>query len=580
MKKLLKFVLPLKKQLAIMILFLFIQVLGTLYIPTLTADIVNQGIVLGDVDYIRTTGTVMIGVAAATGIISILGTYLSSFLASSLGKNIRSALFRKSQEFSTNDFNKFGAASMITRNTHDIMQIQQTFSALVERLLPAPIMIIIGLFLAFSKDTVLGFLIIGAMIIVAVSAIAIGKKALPMYDKLQIMLDKINGVLRENITGIRIIRAFNRSYDEKKKEDSAFTEYANTATKVNRIFAIAMPAVMLTMNICAILIIWFGGKKVADNSMQIGDIMAVIEYASMILMYLIMSVMAFMMLPRAEISAKRINEVLNHKLEFESGKERILSSAKGSSKSCPKLEFKDVTFHYKGAEEAVLENISFSVNVGETLAIIGSTGSGKSTIASLIPRMYNIENGEILLDGVNIQTFSEHDLRERIGFVPQKAFLFSGTITDNLRHGKKNASFGDMEKACEVAQAKDFIDNLEDGYNSYVAQAGNNFSGGQKQRLAIARAIIKEPEVYVFDDSFSALDFKTDAKLRLALKQEIKDSAVVIVAQRISTIIDSDKILVLDEGEIVGIGKHKELLANCEIYKQIAQTQLSKEELA
>jgi ATP-binding cassette subfamily B protein len=577
MKRILRFILPYKKKLAFMLIFLLLHIVGTLYIPTLTASIINNGVVKGNIDYILSTGWIMILLAIATVILSIVGTYLSSFLAASLGKEIRIALFKKSQQFSINDFNKYGTASMITRSTSDIIQIQQTFSALIEMLLPAPIMIIVGLILVFSKDKTLGLIIIMAMILILCFALVIGKKAMVKFESLQNILDKINERLRANITGIRVIRAFNRSKYEKSKINGIFTEYANTSISINKIFATAMPIIMTVMNLCTIFIIWVGGVKVSGDSMGIGDIMAVIEYSALILMYLVMAIMVFMMIPRAEISAKRVNEVLDHKVEVHTKKPLIQNSY---VKHSPKVEFRNVIFRYEGAEEPVLENINFNVNAGETFAIIGGTGSGKSTIAKLIPRFYEIEKGEILVDGINIKNISQKALRNKIGYVAQKAFLFSGTIADNLKHGKAGASFEDMDKAAEVAQVATFITELEDGYNSYVAQAGNNFSGGQKQRLAIARAIVKKPEIYIFDDSFSALDYKTDVNLRSALKKETKNSAVILVAQRISTILEADKILVLDEGRVVGMGKHKELLENCQVYRQIAESQFSKEELA
>lgn len=576
MKKILKYLIPIKLPLTVMIILLFLQILGTLFIPTLTADIVNNGIIDKNMDYILSTGVIMIGVSAIAAVVSILGTYLSSHLAATIGKNIRYDLMRKSQDFSLNEFNHFGTSSMITRSTSDIMLLQQTFSLVVEMLLPAPVMIIVGLTLAFRINRTAGFIIVGAMILIVLITLLIGKRFIPMFDKLQTTLDKINRLLREHISGIRVIRAFNQSEGEKKKEDTAFLEYADTSIKVNKIFALVTPLIMVVLDMSTVLIIWFGGTYVTEGAMQIGDILALIEYALLILSYMIMAIMAFIMVPRAQISAQRITEVLN----YESDTTITNTAAQTKSDTDGKLSFKDVTYRYLGAEKPVLEDISFSVQPGQTLAIIGSTGSGKSTIANLIPRFFDIESGEISVDGMNIQQMKLDELRNKVGYIPQKAFLFSGTIADNLRHGNPKATLKEMDHAATIAQAKDFIDNLKDGYESTVAQAGNNFSGGQKQRLSIARAIIKKPEIYVFDDSFSALDFKTDARLRKALKMETINAAVVVIAQRVSSIMDADQILVLDKGKAVGLGTHKELMKNSDIYKQIAQSQLSEEELA
>lgn len=579
MLKLFKLILSKRIKVAFMIVLSLLSVLGTLYIPTLTASIVNNGILKGDINYIWKIGGLMAFVAVITSLVSILRTYISSYLASLLGKNVRDSIFRKVQEFSLNDFNEFGTPSLITRCTSDVNVIQQSFSYIVEMLLPAPFMAVAGLVLAFSKDKMLSFLIIGTMILVIIFLFLIGKKSIPYFGKMQKILDKMNNALRENITGVRVIRAFNRFEDEKIKVDDTFTKYADTAIKANKIFALALPLIMLIMNLSSVLIIWFGGQKVASGSLQIGDIMSIIAYSSITLMYLVMAGMVFIMIPRAQTSAKRIHDVLNHTPEFtavNAGNENELINTK---KDKPILEFKDVCFKYQGAEEATLENINFQLKAGETLAIIGSTGSGKSSIAKLIMKFYNIANGEIIVNGKNIKSISDKKLRDKIGYVPQKAFLFSGTIADNLKHGKKNATLEEMKKACRIAQADDFISHLDSGYESFVSQAGNNFSGGQKQRLSIARAIVKNPDIYIFDDSFSALDFKTDAKLREALKEETRDSAVIIIAQRVTTIMNANKILVLDEGKMVGLGNHKELLEKCEVYKQIAMSQLSEEEL-
>ena len=577
MFKLMKFLSPYKGRAAAMLILLFLQVLGTLYIPTLTADIVNNGIVAGDLSRIWKTGGFMLAVAVAIAVVSIAETYLSTAIFSALGRDIRNALFEKSQALTINEFNRFGPASMLTRCTNDITQIQQAYMAATEMLLPAPVMAIAGLILAYSKSPTLAMVIVGAMVIVCAFTALIGARALPLFSRLQTLLDKINRVLRENLTGVRVIRAFNRAGFEQQRADASFGEYAQSAIRVNKIFAVLMPVILLVLNLSTVVIVAVGGQRVSDGAMQIGDIMALIEYAVLILMYLIMGVMIFMIFPRAQSCAKRVNAVLSVP---ENGAEAPRTTPGRQHKYTAKLEFRNVTFQYQGAEEPVLNNISFTADVGKTTAIIGGTGSGKSTIASLIPRFYDIQSGTIRIDGRNIVHIPKPELRARIGFVPQKAFLFSGTILDNFRHGKKDATMEEIRKAAQTAQIAGFIDGLEDGYNTRVAQGGNNFSGGQKQRLAIARALVKKPEIYIFDDSFSALDFKTDAKLRAALKDEVKDAAVIVVAQRISTIMDAEQIVVLDEGRVAGTGTHRELMSSCPVYQQIARSQLSEEELA
>lgn len=575
MLKLKGFLKPYKKHIAAMLLLLFIQVLGTLYIPTLTADIVNHGIVKGDLDYVWQTGGFMLIIAFLTAAVSVLGTYLSTHISTGLGKDIRGALFRQAQTFSVHDFNRFGAASLITRSTRDITQIQQAFSIVVEMLLPAPFMMMAGLLLAFSKSRLLTLIILAVMAFIVTAALLLGKKVIPIYNQLQTMMDQINRTVRSNITGVRVIRAFNRTQQEKERTDRAFTDYANTAIKANKYFAVMMPMVMAAMSLCTFLVLWVGGQQVAYQNLQIGDIMAIIEYAMLVLMYLIMGVAVFMMIPQAHVSAARINAVLA------TGPEVLPAAGSGTDESSPaKVEFRNVTFRYEQAEEPVLCNLNFTVHKGQTTAVIGSTGSGKSTIAAVLLRFHEIQEGQILVDGKDIREYSQHDLRSTIGYVPQKAFLFSGTVADNLRHGNKDATVAQMHHALQIAQLDHFIRGLDKGLDAPVSQGGSNLSGGQKQRLSIARAVIKKPDLYLFDDSFSALDFKTDRELRTALKREVNDSAVMIVAQRISTIVDADQIIVLDNGEIAGKGTHRELLADCPVYRQIAMSQLSEEESA
>ncbi len=575
MLKLIKFLYPYKGRVTAMLVLLFLQVLGTLYIPTLTADIVNNGIVAGNLDHIWRTGGFMLAVAVGIAAVSIAETYLSTAIFSRMGCDVRNALFQKSQALTIDQFNRFGPASMITRCTNDISQIQMAYMAGTEMILPAPIMAIAGLILAFSQSPSLALVIVAAMLAVCIFTVFLAKKVMPLFSRLQTLLDKINRTLREMLTGIRVIRAFNREGAEQERANQSFANYAQSAIRINRIFAVMMPVIMAIMNICTVIILASGGQQVANGQMEIGDIMALTEYAVLILMYLIMGIMVFMIFPRAQSCANRVNEALSVPTDTARNAQNVRQH-----QAKAKLEFRNVTFQYQGAEEPVLNNISFTADIGKTTAIIGGTGSGKSTIASLIPRFYDIQSGTIRIDGVNILRIPKQELRDKIGFVPQKAFLFSGTILDNFRHGKKDATMEEIRHAAKVAQIDDFIDGLEDGYNARVSQGGGNFSGGQKQRLSIARALVKKPEIYIFDDSFSALDFKTDAKLRAALKGEIANAVVILVAQRISTIMDADQIVVLDEGRVAGIGTHKQLLESCAVYQQIARSQLSEEELA
>lgn len=576
MLKLLSFLAPYKKRTILMLFFLFIQVFGTLYIPTLTADIVDNGIITGDLNYIWRIGGIMVLVATFVTGFSILSTYQSSYVAASLGRDIRNALFRKAQGLTTEEFSQIGTGSMITRNTNDIIQLQQAFSSSVEMLLPAPFMAVSGLILAFSKDKLLAFSILGIMMVIALLALLISKKAIPLFAAKQLLFDKMNRNVLEKITGVRVIRAYNRTGYEKNRMDETFTNYRDTSIKINKLFATLMPLITLIMNLTTLLIVWVGDIRITSGVMQLGDLIAIIGYAALILSSLIMGIMGFMGIPRAKISADRISNVLD--INDHSFKET--EKSKDQYQSDEKIEFRNVTFRYKGAEEPVLRDISFQAKKGQTTAIVGSTGSGKTTIVNLLMGFYEPQEGSILYNSNNIQSFPHHDLRSKIGYVPQKAFLFSGTISDNLRYGKENATVDEMHHACQIAQISDYISELESGLETSVSQGGNNFSGGQKQRLSIARAVIKKPEIYVFDDSFSALDFKTEAKLRGELRSETRESTVIIVAQRVNTIMDADQIVVLDKGEIAGIGTHRSLLTTCKTYQQIVESQLDKEELA
>lgn len=552
-----------------------LKTIGTLYLPTLTASIINNGVIKGNIYYILKTGGVMIAAAVFTGILAILSTYFSANLSTTLSRDIRNKLFSHAQKLSVHDFKAFSTSSLITRCTSDVNQIENTINMFFEMILPVPFITLIGMLLALSKDIYMALIICVTGVAFIIFNILISKKIMNLSLSMQTKLDKINFRIRQYISGIRVIRAFNRDKHEKSLLNETFTSYADVNIKMNRILAVAMPGIMIMMNLCAVAILWFGSIRISNGNMLLGDIMAVIEYSIIIFVYLVMAVIVMLNVPRASVCSKRILEVLEYKPEIVD--EETTESIPKDRKT---LEFRNVTFSYRDAENPVLNNISFLCQSGKTTAIIGATGSGKSTIGKLIPRLHEIQGGEILINGINIKDFSQKNLRNIISFSPQKAFLFSGTIADNIRHGKKDATMKDIKNAAKIAQADNFISKLNGGYDSFVAQGGNNFSGGQKQRICIARTLIKKSEIYVFDDSFSALDYKTDAKLREALKSIVKESIVITIAQRISTIMEADQIIVLEEGKIVGIGTHRELLKNCPIYIKIAKSQLSEEELA
>ena len=525
--------------------------------------------------YILTTGAEMIGITILSVVAAITVGFLASRVGASLGRTLRSKTFEKVMRFSSKEMTEFSTASLITRSTNDIQQIQQMTVMMLRMVFFAPFMAIGGIYKALSTNAsmawIIGVAVLGVVVIVGILFATV----MPRFKKLQNLVDRLNLVTREILTGLPVIRAFSTERFEEKRFDGVNKDLTKVNMFVNRMMSCMMPAMMLVMNAISVLIVWVGAKNIDTGAMQVGDMMAFIQYTMQIVMSFLMISMISVMLPRAAVSANRINEVLEKDIIIKEDKnpQAFDASKKGL------VEFKNVSFKYPDADEDILHDINFTANSGETTAFIGSTGSGKSTLINLILRFHDVTKGEIKVDGVNIKNVRLHDLREKIGYVPQKGVLFSGTIDSNLRYGKKDATQEDIIKAAKIAQSIDFINNKEDKFDSEISQGGSNVSGGQKQRLSIARAIAKDPEIFIFDDSFSALDFKTDAKLRKALKSETSNSTVLIVAQRISTILDADQIVVLDEGRIVGKGTHKELLKNCEIYKEIALSQLSKEEL-
>lgn len=526
-------------------------------------------------NYIVLAGIKMLGIALISVTAMIIVTFLASRVAASVGKELRGSVFNKVMSFSNAEMDKFSTASLITRSTNDIQQVQMLIVMLLRIVFYAPLMGVGGVLKVVKTNTSMTWIIAVVVIIILFIVGLLFAVVMPKFKTVQKLIDRVNLVTREILTGIPVIRAFSTQRYEEERFDKANRELTKTNIFVNRVMSCMMPTMMFIMNAIAILIVWNGAQSINNGTMQVGDMMAFIQYTMQIIMSFLMISMISIMLPRAAVSLDRIDEVITTELIIKDPKkaEKFHDDKKGI------LEFKDVSFRYPNADEDVLSHITFTAKPGETTAFIGSTGSGKSTLINLIPRFFDVTEGEILIDGVDIRNVSQHDLREKIGYVPQKGVLFSGTINSNLKYGKEDATEEEVIKAARIAQATDFISAKEEGFDSEIAQGGINVSGGQKQRLSIARAIAKDPEIYIFDDSFSALDFKTDSTLRKALKEEINDSTILIVAQRISTILHAEQIIVLDEGNVVGMGTHKELLKNCEVYKQIALSQLSKEEL-
>lgn len=575
MIKLFRFLKPYAATVVAIVVLFFFQSIAELYLPTLMSDVVDKGIYNGDTSYIMKTGGFMLLIAGASALCVIIASLLASKTAMKFGRDLRKKVFERAESFSLNEFDKIGTSSMITRTTNDITQVQTVTVMMMRMMISAPLMCIGGIIMAVQKDKGLSWVLVVVIpLLIGVIGFVAGK-GVPLFKAMQVKVDKLNLVVRENLIGIRVIRAFNRVDDEKKRFVAANEDLTNNAIKVNLIMAAMMPLMMIIMNLTSVAIVWFGGIRIDNGDMQVGAMMAFIQYAMQIMFSLIMVSMMFVLIPRAQASAVRINEVLDMEPEIIDPE-----NPDNSKHERGYIDFKDVTFSYPGAEQPAINNISFSAKPGEVTAIIGGTGSGKSTLISLIPRFYDIDSGSILIDGVDVSNMTQEALRAKIGFVPQKAVLFSGTITENIKFGKEDATEEEIKKAAEVAQAMEFISNMKDGFDSQIAQGGNNVSGGQKQRLSIARALVRKPEIYIFDDSFSALDFKTDAKLRAALKSEIKEATAIIVAQRVSTVMDADRIIVLDEGHIVGMGTHKELLNSNDIYREIVSSQLSEEELA
>ena len=557
--------------------FMVIQVLADLYLPTLTSNIIDKGVAQGDVDYIWHTGFVMIGFSLISILAAIANTFFATRESQKLGKQLRTDVYKKSESLTKDAFDKYGTASLITRTTNDVTQIQMVTQMFLRMMINAPITLIGASILAYQKDHQLTKIFLVVILLMIILICGIMYFAVPLFKSMQKKTDRLNLVFREGLTGVRVIRAFDKTRFEENRFDLVNKDYTNTAIKVNTIVALMMPMMTLIMSGTNVAITWFGGHYIADMTLEVGNLIAFMTYAMQILISFMMLSAIFIMVPRAQASADRINEVLDEKIGIHDPENPKTVSFAGKEAT---LAFNHVNYRYHGAEKLALEDIDFQAKSGEIVAIIGGTGSGKTTLVNLIPRLYDIESGSIQINGTDVSEMTQYNLRELMGFVPQKAVLFSGTIRDNMQYGKPDATDEMIWEALEIAQAKDFVSEMEDGLDSHVEQGGGNFSGGQRQRLAIARALVKTADIYVFDDSFSALDFKTDANLRQALKTNMKESITVLVAQRVSTVMDADMILVLDEGKLVGKGTHEELLATNETYQEIVHSQLREEDLA
>lgn len=562
-----------------LLLFDFLCVFGFILIelglPTILAQMIDRGIPQKDGDMVNQLGLLMLLVVVIGVVMNIMLGYFTTRITTNIVADIRDDLFAKTQSYSHQEYEDIGVSSLITRVTNDAYQIMLFLQNILRMGFMTPMMFIVSLYMIFRTSPSLSWFVLGALPLLLVAVVVIAKFSEPLSTKQQKNLDKINGILRENLSGLRVIRAFVNEKFEESRFNKVNTAYAESSKSLFRLMAVAQPGFTFLFNIVMVLIIWFGTKQIDGGTLQIGDLIAFIEYIFHALFSFMLFASVFMMYPRAAVSAKRIQEALDAESQIKDPENPVTETETHGY-----VTFENVTFAYPGhAESPVIRNVSFTAKPGETVAFIGSTGSGKSTLIQLIPRFYDVSEGRVLVDGVDVRDMSMAFLRQKIGYIPQKALLFSGTIAENLRYGKEDATVADMERAVDIAQASDFIAELPEGFDAHLSEGGTNFSGGQKQRLSIARAVIREPEIYIFDDSFSALDYQTDAKLRARLKQETTQSTVLIVAQRVGTIMHADKIIVLNEGDVIGMGTHEELLATCPVYYDIAASQLSEEEL-
>ncbi|MFD0252045.1 ABC transporter ATP-binding protein [Streptomyces sp. NPDC127113] len=566
---------PYKKPIALLVALQFLQTCASLYLPTLNADIIDNGVVKGDSGYILSYGALMIGISLAQVVCNIGAVYYGARTAAALGRDVRGAVFDRVQSFSARELGGFGAPSLITRTTNDVQQVQMLALMTFTLMVSAPIMCVGGIVMALGLDVPLSGVLVGVVPVLAVSVTLIVRKLRPLFRAMQVRLDTVNRVLREQITGNRVIRAFVRDEYEQQRFRKANTDLTEVALGTGNLLALMFPVVMTVVNLSSIAVVWFGAHRIDSGGMQIGDLTAFLAYLMQIVMSVMMATFMFMMVPRAEVCAERIQEVLDTESSVVPPVAPVTELRRHGH-----LEIRGAGFRYPGAEEPVLRNIELVARPGETTAVIGSTGSGKSTLLGLVPRLFDATDGEVLVDGVDVRTVDPKVLARVVGLVPQKPYLFAGTVATNLRYGNPDATDEELWHALEVAQAKEFVSELEGSLDAPVAQGGTNVSGGQRQRLAIARTLVQRPEIYLFDDSFSALDYATDAALRAELGRETAEATVVIVAQRVATIRDADRIVVLDEGRVVGVGRHHELMAENETYREIVLSQLTEAEAA
>lgn len=553
----------------------FLQALAEIYLPRLMASIVDEGIVYGDTAHILSVGSVMLLVAGLGMAAAFVAARLSARTAVGFARDLRNRLFSHVSNFSLHEFDKLGTATLITRTTNDVSQVQQLVFFSLRLMIRAPMMAVGGVVMAVLQDAMLSLVLIAAIPVLAAIIAVISSKGMPLFRRVQQKLDRLNLVTREGLTGIRVVRAFNRTEYEERRFDEANRELAQSSMRVNRIMAAMEPSMGITFNLTTIAIVWFGGIRIENGFMQVGSMMAFIQYGMQIMFALMLLSMMLTFIPRAAVSAARIAEVLDTEPQIKDPENPV-----EPEKAAGVVEFDRVTFYYPGAEVPALQDVSFVARPGEVTAVIGGIGSGKSTLARLLLRFYDVTEGSVRIDGVDVRQMSQEAVRSRIGYVPQTALLFSGSVDENLRYGKPDASLEEIREAAAVAQADGFVSELDGGYDARIAQGGTNLSGGQRQRLTIARALVRRPKIYLFDDNFSALDFKTDAKVRMALRRETVDATVIVVAQRVSTIMDADQIIVLDSGRIVGKGTHRELLESCSIYREIVASQLAEEAIA
>jgi ATP-binding cassette, subfamily B, multidrug efflux pump len=555
---------------------LLIGAIGNLYLPNLQGDIINNGVVKGDTNYILRVGALMLLVTAVVGASAIVAVYFSSRVAMGFGRDVRAAIFTKVQSFSQVEVNTFGPASLITRNTNDVQQVQQVIFIALTIMVSAPILIVGGIIMAVRTDPALSGLL---LVILPIMAVVIGLtfvRLVPLFRTTQTKIDRINQVMRETLSGVRVIRAFVRTNHEEARFEAASRDLYDVQLAATRVFAITQPIILAIFNLSTVAVLWFGALRIESGDLSIGNLTAFLQYLLQILFATLTAVFLFILVPRASVSSGRIREVLETEPSIHDPDLAVVPPSDGPDHGV--VEFRDVEFRYPGAEQAVLRGISFRAGPGRTTAIVGSTGSGKSTLVNLIPRFYDATSGAVLVDGVDVKAMNREDLWARIGLIPQKAFLFSGTVASNLRFGKADATDEELWRALEISQGKEFVSEMAGGLDAEIAQGGTSVSGGQRQRLSIARAIVKNAPIYVFDDSFSALDFATDARLRAALDRELGGATVIIVAQRVGTIINADQIIVMDDGAVVGIGTHRQLLETNETYREIVYSQLSEDE--